>query len=51
MFFEVFLTGGYALAYGCTLSNEGSLLGLLADPFLIEPHLTLKTQGWAWAEG
>jgi hypothetical protein len=33
------------------LSNIGSLLGLLAYPFLIEPHLTLKTQGWAWSGG
>jgi hypothetical protein len=33
------------------LSNIGSLLGLLAYPFLIEPHLTLKTQGWTWSAG
>ena len=33
------------------LSNTGSLLGLLAYPFVIEPHLTLKEQGWAWAGG
>ncbi|MDR3576896.1 MAG: hypothetical protein P4L50_23770 [Anaerolineaceae bacterium] len=30
------------------LSNIGSLLGLLAYPFLIEPNLTLRTQGWVW---
>lgn len=33
------------------LSNIGSLLGLLAYPFLIEPNFTLKTQGWAWSVG
>jgi len=33
------------------LSNIGSLLGLLAYPFLIEPNLTLKMQGWAWSGG
>ncbi len=33
------------------LSNIGSLLGLLAYPFAIEPNLTLKTQGWTWATG
>ena len=33
------------------LSNIGSLLGLLAYPFLIEPNLTLRAQGWAWTIG
>lgn len=33
------------------LSNIGSLVGLLAYPFLIEPNLTLKTQGWFWSAG
>jgi hypothetical protein len=33
------------------LSNIGSLLGLLAYPFLIEPNLTLRAQGWMWAGG
>lgn len=33
------------------LSNIGSLLGLLAYPFLIEPNLTLRIQGWMWAGG
>ncbi len=33
------------------LSNIGSLLGLLVYPFLIEPNLTLRAQGWAWAIG
>ncbi len=33
------------------LSNVGSLLGLLAYPFVIEPNLTLRAQGWMWAGG
>ncbi len=33
------------------LSNIGSLLGLLAYPFIIEPNLTLRSQGWMWAGG
>jgi hypothetical protein len=33
------------------LSNIGSLLGLLAYPFLIEPNLTLRAQGWSWTIG
>lgn len=33
------------------LSNVGSLLGLLSYPFLVEPHLGLEVQGWAWAAG
>jgi spermidine synthase len=33
------------------LSNIGSLLGLLVYPFLIEPNLTLRAQGWVWAAG
>ena len=33
------------------LSNLGSLLGLLAYPFVIEPNLTLKIQGWMWTGG
>jgi hypothetical protein len=33
------------------LSNVGSLLGLLSYPFLIEPHLGLGAQGWAWDAG
>ena len=32
-------------------SNTGSLLGLLAYPFLIEPNLTLRMQGWMWSGG
>lgn len=34
-----------------TLSNAGSLLGLLSYPFLVEPSLTLRSQGWLWAGG
>jgi len=33
------------------LSNFGSLLSLVAYPFLIEPHLTLRTQAWLWSIG
>jgi len=33
------------------LSNVGSLLGLLSYPFLVEPHLGLGAQGWAWVSG
>ncbi len=31
-----------------SLSNLGSLLGLLAYPFLLEPFLRLHTQAWIW---
>lgn len=33
------------------LSNAGSLLGLLSYPFLVEPHVRLGAQRWAWAAG
>lgn len=39
----------YARLYA--LSNVGSLLGLLAYPVFIEPTLSLRWQGWAWAAG
>lgn len=42
-------TRSYARLYA--LSNIGSLLGLLTYPFLIEPNLTLRTQGWMWSIG
>jgi hypothetical protein len=29
-------------------SNAGALVGLLSYPVLIEPHLHLRSQGWAW---
>jgi spermidine synthase len=32
-----------------SLSNLGSLLGLISYPFLIEPHLRLHTQAWMWS--
>jgi hypothetical protein len=31
------------------LSNSGSFLGLLGYPFFLEPALTLRELGWAWA--
>lgn len=31
------------------LSNAGSMAGLLAYPFLIEPLLPLEAQAWSWA--
>jgi hypothetical protein len=37
----------YARLY--SLSNVGSLLGLLVYPVFIEPALSLRWQGWAWA--
>ncbi len=30
------------------LSNFGSFLALFSYPFLLEPYLTLGTQGWTW---
>jgi hypothetical protein len=30
-------------------SNAGSLLGLLSYPFLLEPLLKLRAQGWLWS--
>src|SRR5436853_561559 len=33
------------------LSNAGSVLGLLSYPFLVEPHVGLGLQRWAWAVG
>jgi hypothetical protein len=33
------------------VSNVGSLLGLLTYPILVEPQLTLRTQGYVWAMG
>ncbi|MBA4384973.1 MAG: ferrichrome ABC transporter permease [Anaerolinea sp.] len=31
------------------LSNTGSLLGLVAYPFVFEPLFTIRWQGWIWA--
>lgn len=33
------------------LSNIGSLLALVSYPFLIEPWLALREQGWLWSAG
>jgi hypothetical protein len=33
------------------LSNAGSLLGLVSYPTLVEPHIPLSTQRWAWVVG
>jgi hypothetical protein len=48
-FSRVHPTRSYARLYA--LSNVGSLLGLLTYPFLIEPILSLRSQGWMWAAG
>jgi hypothetical protein len=48
-FSRAFPDQSYARLYA--LSNTGSLLGLLAYPVLIEPTLSLRWQGWAWAGG
>lgn len=42
-------TASYAKLYA--LSNVGSLLGLLAYPILVEPYLSLQSQGWGWSIG
>jgi len=48
-FSRLFPQQSYARLY--SLSNVGSLLGLLAYPLLIEPQLTLRAQGWSWSGG
>ena len=48
-FSRVFPERSYARLY--SLSNVGSLLGLLTYPFLVEPNLSLQSQGWMWAGG
>src|SRR5688572_5615247 len=48
-FSHLFPDGSYARLYA--LSNLGSLLGLLTYPVWIEPSLSLRWQGWAWALG
>ncbi|MCZ2126594.1 MAG: fused MFS/spermidine synthase [Anaerolineales bacterium] len=48
-FSALFPKQSYARLY--SLSNVGSLLGLLAYPLLIEPSLPLQIQGWAWSGG
>ncbi len=48
-FSRIFTNASYARLY--SLSNLGSLLGLLAYPILIEPNLSLRSQGWMWSIG
>jgi hypothetical protein len=48
-FSRLFPDLSYARLYA--LSNVGSLLGLLAYPFLIEPYLSLQGQAWMWSIG
>jgi spermidine synthase len=48
-FSRLFPDRSYARLYA--LSNAGSLLGLLAYPFLIESMFTLRAQGWLWSMG
>jgi hypothetical protein len=48
-FSRTFPNRSYARLYA--LSNAGSLLGLLAYPALIEPLLSLRSQGWMWSMG
>ncbi|NTU55535.1 MAG: ferrichrome ABC transporter permease, partial [Anaerolineales bacterium] len=48
-FSRAFPERSYAKLY--SLSNLGSLLGLLAYPVLVEPNLSLRAQGWMWSVG
>lgn len=48
-FSRAFPERSYAKLY--SLSNAGSLLGLLAYPVLVEPNLSLRNQGWMWSVG
>jgi hypothetical protein len=48
-FSRIFPQQSYARLY--SLSNLGSLLGLLAYPTLIEPNFSLRSQGWLWSIG
>lgn len=48
-FSRIFPEKSYARLY--SLSNAGSLLGLLAYPLIIEPNIPLRTQGWMWSVG
>jgi len=48
-FTRIFPDQSYARLYA--LSNVGSLLGLLVYPVLIEPTLSLRSQGWMWSLG
>ncbi|HSG43688.1 MAG TPA: fused MFS/spermidine synthase [Anaerolineales bacterium] len=48
-FSRIHVNQSYARLYA--ISNVGSLLGLLAYPVLIEPNLSLRSQGWMWSIG
>ncbi len=48
-FSRIHANKSYARLYA--ISNVGSLLGLLAYPVLIEPNLSLRSQGWMWSIG
>jgi hypothetical protein len=48
-FSRIHANKSYARLYA--ISNIGSLLGLLAYPVLIEPNLSLRSQGWMWSIG
>lgn len=48
-FSRLFPEHSYARLYA--LSNVGSLFGLLAYPLLMEPVLSLRSQGWIWSVG
>lgn len=46
-----FFRGGVSPYRLYAVSNLGSMLGLLAYPFLVEPALTLHSQAWMWSGG
>ncbi len=46
-----FFRGGVSPYRLYAVSNLGSMLGLLAYPFLVEPALTLRAQAWMWSGG
>ena len=48
-FSRIHVARSYARLY--SISNIGSLLGLLAYPVLVEPNLSLRYQGWMWSVG
>lgn len=48
-FSRIYFDRSYARLY--SISNIGSLLGLLAYPILAEPNLSLRFQGWMWSIG
>lgn len=46
-----FARGGTSPYRLYSVSNLGSMLGLLAYPFLVEPALSLRAQAWMWSAG